>query len=345
MTPRRAAALCLALTTSCRPRAHRDGAVDVPSPRDVAVVRAPAPAAPIARWCWQPRQRVDVRALDADGGLWSIVGHTLLDETHEVASPMEVERPCPTPGRWSLEFRDDGTAFALADSRLHTRAAAHAPFRVAPMCSDLGGAPYARALDGGWHFIANTWRMGATVMSTRDVTGSAGWFATTAVERSTTSVVVSPDRSMLTLANEGHAILVDNARTVAGELLPAHGELFAGITRRDAGVVAFRDASPTRRVLLVAETVTGDYARVESERPAGTPTRAVFAVDLARFVAVTDDAVELSVDRGEHFVEVFRTAAGDGGGARLERPSVGWLPGHTLAVATRDGLVAEACSP
>lgn len=303
------------------------------------------PPPPPPPWCWRARPRVDVRALDAEGTVWSIVGHTLLDETREVASPMEVERPCPSGGRWSLEFSDDGAAVAIADGRLHVRPSAHAPFRVAPMCTDLLGSPAARALDGGWHFIANTWRVGATQMSTRDVTGSAGWFASTALDRSTTAVVLSADRSMLSLANEGHAILVDQARTVAGELLPAHGELFAGVTRRDAGVVVFRDASPTRRVLLVASALTGDYARVESERPAGGATRAVFAVDLARLVAVTDDAVELSVDRGEHFVEVFRAAPGDGGSSTLERPSVGWLPGRRLAVATRDGLVVDGCGP
>jgi hypothetical protein len=66
-------------------------------------------------------------------------------------------------------------------------------------------------------------------------------------------------------------------------------------------------------------------------------------VDLARVFAVTDDAVEVSVDRGRSFRTVLRRAAADGGAPALERPHVGRLRDGRLAVATRDGLAVERC--
>ena len=56
-------------------------------------------------------------------------------------------------------------------------------------------------------------------------------------------------------------------------------------------------------------------------------------------MAVTPAGVELSDDRGQSFRRVLEAPAGAG----FERPTVGWLPGHHLAVATRDGVATDAC--
>lgn len=288
--------------------------------------------------------RADLRAIDDQGRLWTARGLTLTRD--DGAAPVTVadERPCPSRGTFAMEFVDGGAAFAVLDGRFYVRPARDAAFVVTPACTDLGGAPWTRRAQGGWAFVANTWRaVGPGLLMTREPGGATGWYAITALDRSITAGVLDEHHSLLSVINEGRLVLVDQVQTVAGEVLAAEGGGFTTLSRSPAGVVASRDTGGARRVLVTAPTVTGTYERVDAARDASGATRAVVAVDLARFVAVTEDSVELSVDRGRTFRTVLRLAPADGGGARLERPHVGRLRDGRLGVATRDGVAVDGC--
>ena len=288
--------------------------------------------------------RADLRAIDRDGAIWTLSGSTLTRDTDDERIVLGSEIPCPVRGAYAMEFPADRSVFLVADARFHVRATRDAGFVVTPLCTDLAGAPWSRRVEGGWSFVANAWQsVGPGLLMTRDATGASGWFATTALDRTISAAIVDEHHSMLTLANGGHVILVDQVQTAAGEVLATHGELFSTLSRSAAGVVAARDAGDRRRVLLLAPSITARFVRIDATRDQSAPTRAVAAVDIARFVAFTDQDIELSVDRGRSFHTVFHTPGGDGVATALGRPSVGRLRDGALAVVTRDAVISEQC--
>lgn len=276
--------------------------------------------------------------------MWATQGRALSRDDTPTSVTLADELPCPSRGTFAMEFVDGGAAFAVLDGRFYVRPTREAPFVVTPACTDLAGAPWTRRAAGGWAFVANTWRsVGPGLLMTRESSGVSGWYAITALDRSITAGVLDGQHSLLSLINEGRLMLVDQVQTVAGEVLAADGGGFTTLSRSAAGVVAARDAAGQRRVMVTAPSLGERFERIESTRDQGAATNAVVVVDLARFVAVTDDAVELSVDHGRTFRTVLRLPPGDAGGARLERPHVGRLRDGRLAVATRDGLAVDRC--
>lgn len=315
-----------------------DDTVPGPSPVDVAIVPS-VPPVPPAPWCFTPLPTADLRAIDGHGHVWSITHGRISDETAGVTTVLPDEIACPVRGGWGMEFAREGSAFALVDSRFYLRPAGDTAFRVTPMCSDVAGAPWSRRAEGGWSFVVRTWpASGPGMMLTNNSTGDSGWYAVSALDSTLTAAVLEPDRSMVLLANHGHLLFVDQTRHVAGEVLASHGALFSGLGRSAAGVVAFRDDGPTRRVLVTSgDSVQEPFTEVPGERPTGTPTRAVFRSDVARVLAVTDTSVELSTDRGAHFIRVLTIPD------PLQRPTFGWLQGAHPALAVRQGLVTDHC--
>ncbi|MBK6535486.1 MAG: hypothetical protein IPF99_39940 [Deltaproteobacteria bacterium] len=302
------------------------------------------PPSPAPRWCFEPMERADLRAIDDEGHLWTLRGDALSRDGDARPARLEAELPCPSPGTWALEFIPGGMAAAVVDGRFYVRASRATSFVVTPICTDLGGAPWSPGAHVGWGVVANAWRaVGPGLLITREANPAVGWYAVTALDRSITAGVLDGSQSLLSLINEGHLILVDQRQTVAGEVLAARGESFTTLSRTVAGVVAAHDAADAWRVLVTSRSLSEDFVRVESRRDSSSPTRSVVAVDLARFIAVTDDSVELSVDRGRTFRTALRRSPPDGGGAAFERPHVGRLRDGRLAVATRDGLAVDRC--
>lgn len=335
--------IALLLAASCRrPSGAARDVPTAPPVRDAAVREEPPSPAP--RWCFEPMERADLRAIDDEGHLWTLRGDALSRDGDAHPTRLAGELPCPSPGTWAMEFIHGGAASAVVDGRFYVRTARAAPFAVTPICTDLGGTPWSPRAQGGWGVIANAWRsVGPGLLITREANPATGWYAVTAIDRSITAGVLDEHQSLLSLINEGHLILVDQLQTVAGEVLAARGESFTTLSRTAAGVVAARDAGDGRRVLVTSRSLAEDFVRVESRRDQSAPTRAVVAVDLARFIAVTDGSVELSVDRGRTFRTALRRSAPDGGAGSLERPQVGRLRDGRLAVATRDGLAVDRC--
>ena len=317
-------------------------AVDVADAAAVAPEAAAGGAGLAPRaWCWRALPRVDLRAIDPQGGLWTLAGRRLTEASSGRTEVLAEEIPCILPGAWAMEFGRDGSAFLLADSRFHVRGGAGAGFAVTPLCTDLGGSPFARRAAGaGWSFVSHRSRaVEPTLMPSRSAGGGTGWYAVTGMDDATRAVVLGPDESLVTLAGGDRLIFVDRVNTVAGEVIAAQGERFDGITRSAAGVTAHRD-DEGRRVVVYTEAAAGPYTRAAGPRPAGPRARTVVRVDLARFLAVSERTVELSDDRGATWRRVFDAGAG----VTLERPQVGWLVGHHLAVATRDGVVTDDCA-
>lgn len=264
----------------------------------------------------------------------------LFDETHNAVSELPSERECPARGAWALEFLPDGRAFAVLDSRFYVRRDRASGFAVTPMCTDIAGSPYTPRAEGGYAFVVHTWpAAGLGMMLTNDATGASGWYAITALDRTITAAVLDPQHSSLTLANEGHLIVVDQTQHVAGEVLAAHGALFQGLSRTPAGVVAWRDEGDAERVLVLGDATVGPFVDQRSARPARSHTTAVFRADLARVIAVTDAGIEVSSNRGAAFSSVLRSEI------PLERPTLGWLAGRQIAVATRRGVASARCLP
>lgn len=284
---------------------------------------------------------VDLRTLDPRGGVWAIAGRYLLDETRAAASALPEELPCPTGPTFALAFETDGRAFAIAAGRFYVRAGRDDPFRVTPLCTNVGGAPFAASRDGGFLLVSTPPRgRERSLLITRDRTGAMGWFAVTGLDPTITEAVLEGDRSMAILSAGGHLVAVDQSRVVAGEVLATQGERFTGIRRTAAGLVAWRDDTPTQRVLVMADTVGGDFTRVAASHPAAR-TLAVFRLDLARVVALTDRGVELSTDNGEHFARVFDRPVPE---AFASRSGAGWLPGRHPALALPDGIATDDCT-
>lgn len=340
MILRARAALAALLLLSCRDRRR-----DLTRAPDARVVAADAPAPqeppprPAPAWCWRAMHPVDVRAIDARGAVWAIEGRYLLDETRGVASDMPQELPCPRPARWALAFDADDRGYAVAAGRFYVRAGRSEPFRVTPLCTDVGGAPWSLMRNGGYGLVNAPPRGGRAMLLTNDRTGAMGWFAVTAMEDSLTHAVLAGDRSVATLSAGGHLVVVDQTRIVAGEVLATRSELFAGLSRTPSGILAWRDASPTDRVLVMSDSLNGEFTRVESSHPAAR-TLGVFRLDLARLVAVTDQGIELSTDNGVRFSRVLPRAIDARAG---ERAGAGWLPGRHPAVALPDGVATDDC--
>lgn len=303
------------------------------------------PEPPGGRWCWRPMRTVELRAVDPEGHVVAVDHGAVIDETTGERTVLGREIDCPVRGRWAVEFESDGAAWLLVDGRFYVRAHAGWNFAVTPMCSDIAGSPWARRPQGGWTFIVHTWPGSSpTLMHTRDEAGAMGWYATTGLDETLTSAVVEPDLSMVTLVNGGRLIAVDHARVVAGEVLSAQEERFTSLTRTVSGIVAARDASPTERTIVRAQNARGEWTRVTGPRPPGGSTLAVWDVDIARTVAITDNGVELSLDRGRSWERVVELDPATVGGARVfSRASIGRLPGRHLAVATPFGLATDDC--
>lgn len=283
-----------------------------------------------------------MRALDAQGAVWSVRGTHLINETDRSALELQSDLPCPMTPVWALHFDDDDRGYALLSGRLYLRPRPNAPFRLTPLCTDVRGAPWSHLARGGFGLVTTPPRAGGrSLLLTNDRQGAMGWYAVTALEPSITDAVLDADRSMATLSSGGHLVVVDQRRIVAGEVLATRSERFAGLRRTSAGVIAWRDASPTRRVLVSADSLGGEFARAEGEHPASR-TLAVMRLDLARVVALTDRGVELSVDNGERYERVLARAISDDDGARA---GAGWLPDRHPAVALPDGVATDDCSP
>jgi hypothetical protein len=352
------ASLLLSLAVAlmaCRGRRPTPPTEDVSSLRNVAdhpvaqpetADASPAPTTPptpAAPWCWRPKPLVDVRAIDTHGAVWSVRRRLLTDETHAVTTTLPDEIPCLAGGLWSMEFARDGAAFLMADGRFYVRPGERAGFSVTPLCSDVKGAPWSRRTAGGWSFVSHrTASVEPTLMLSRAPAGDTGWYAITGLDGSTHAVVLDASDSFLSLAEGEHLIFVDRVNTVAGAVLTAQGDRFDGLTRTAAGLTAWRDDPHGRRVIVFSESPAGPFTRVEGSRPDGPPALAVMRVDLARFVAVRDTAVEVSDDRGAHFTSVLALPSNEAG-ITLARPSIGWLPGHRLAVAGVGGVASETC--
>jgi hypothetical protein len=341
-------ALALApLALACRTRhvvALDDGPVPLHETAVVDAAARAAPAAPAPAWCWRARPRVDVRAIDAHGAVWSVRDDRVTDETHALTAPLPDEIPCQMGGVWALEFARDGAAFLVADGRFYVRGGESVGFSVTPLCSDVRGAPWSRRAAGGWSFVSH--RSGAvepTLMLSRAPAGDVGWFAITGMDATTRAVVLDGSDSYLALSEGEHLVFVDRVNTVAGGVIAGQGERFDGLTRTAAGITAWRDDPDGSRVIVFTEAAMGPYTRVTGRRPPGPPASAVMRVDLARFVAVAGERVELSVDRGARFETVLALPS-DESGLQLGRPSIGWLPGHRLAVAGVGGVAAESCA-
>lgn len=336
MVSPRAAALLALLALSCeRPRpSATPQAPPREEPPSAAVTDAgrpptePSPAA--APWRWSPMARVDLRGADREGTVWSVVGETLLDETHEHATALPQELPCPLGGHYAMEFGPSGVGYLVVNGRFYVRPGAHLGWVVTPLCTDLQGAPWSYRREGGWALVAHTNpAAGPSMLLTQEPVGGHGWYAITAMDRTIRAAILEDDRTTLSLVNGGHLILVDQASVVAGEVLAGHGALFQGLSRTEAGVVAWRDEGP-RRVLLTAPRVREAFTEVSGLAATPGPTRAVFRVDLARLLAVTPQGLERSDDQGLTWERALE--------GTLERPTFGYLPGRVPAVLCRDGV-------
>lgn len=335
-------AALLALSSCRRTRPPPDPG-DTPSPGLPArPTPPPRPAPPTAPWCWRALPHADVRALDAQGAVWSVRGTHLIDETHSSALELQADLPCPMTPAWALAFDADDRGYALLGSRFYVRAGRNDTFRLTPLCTNVGGAPWSALRARGFGLVTTPPRAGGrALLLTNDPHGAMGWYAVTALEETITHAVLDEDRSMATLSSGGHLVVVDQRRIVAGEVLATRSETFAGLRRTPAGVVAWRDASPTLRVVVGADALGGEFTRLEGSHPASR-TLAVMRLDLARLVAVTDRGVELSSDNGSTWASVLARPMTADDGARA---AAGWLPQRHPALALPDGLATDDCTP
>jgi hypothetical protein len=343
VTPRLRAAAAALLLLACR---DRRATPDVARAEPVSPAPAPTPEPPPlpARdpWCWRAMPRASLRAIDPRGNVWAVIGPNVLDETDHSAAVLESDVPCPVAPAWSFGFDTEGRAAIVRAGRVYIRAGRNDPFRLTPLCTAVGGAPWSAMRNGGFGAVTTPPRTTErSLLLTNDRTGAMGWFAVTALQSSITEAVLDGDRSLATLSAGGHLVVVDQQRIVAGEVAATRSELFAGLRRTPAGVVAWRDASPTQRVIVSAEGVGGEFLRIEGAHPASR-TLAVFRLDLARIVAVTDAGVELSTDNGERYQRVLSRRIDAEAGARAH---AGWLPHRHPAAAFPDGLATDDCTP
>lgn len=292
--------------------------------------------------------RVRARAIAPDGHVWSLNPGEVRDETADARYALRpADMVCPRRGAFALSFSEDGSVFAIADGRLYVRAPGH-DFAPTPMCGDLGPAAASRWRGGGYGFVSNGRPTGEpSLLLTRHPEGAIGWYAITALDPTMRAVVLDPQRSMLTLNARGQLVVVDQVNTVAGAVLAAGAESFAGLSRTEEAALAWRDDGPTARVLVWGHRLDGAFTRVASQRPPGAATRYVAMLDLARFVAVTDAGVELSADGGQRFARVLAAdaprvdlAGGAAAGWIAEEPAVAFPAG--VARARCEGFPGDA---
>jgi len=274
--------------------------------------------------------------------VWSIRAGVVYDET--AATPFVLpppEMPCPRRGTFALSFAEGSSVFAVVDGRLYVKAPGH-PFAATPMCGDLGPAAASPWQGGGYAFVSNGRITGEpSLLLTHDPEGRIGWYAITALAPTMRAVVMDGNRSMLTLNGRGQLVVVDQVHTVAGEVLAAQGARFEGLSRTDEATLAWRDTGDTGREFVWGARLDGEFSRITAERPQGTATRYAAMLDLARFVAVTDEGVELSSDGGQHFARVFVRRGGRP--ATVGGASAGWIAEGVAAVAFRDGIARASC--
>jgi hypothetical protein len=143
---------------------------------------------------------------------------------------------------------------------------------------------------------------------------------------------------------EGHVIVVDRERRVAGEVIAAADGLYAAMTRTGWGIVAARDTDTDHRDVVMGSTLQEPFAHDRRQRPAGPNSRRVFALQHGELVATTDHGVEWSAGRGQPFFEV---AAWPTGWSSLDpgnHAAFGWLDDGSPALATTLGWVRTHCT-
>jgi hypothetical protein len=181
----------------------------------------------------------------------------------------------------------------------------------------------------------------AALLLTDDATGRSGWVAMTALDPTTTALVLEGSGSFVSLTSGGHALFVDRERRVAGEILAAGGAVWPSLTRTDEGIILSRDQTPTVRSIVFGPSVAGRFERQERLRPEGRHTVDVFAAEFGRTIAVTREGVEWAADRNAAFVEVGRWPDGDR--ALGSNASLGWIDDSLPAVVTPTALIARRC--
>ena len=113
--------IALLLAASCRrPSGAARDVPTTPPARDAAVREEPPSPAP--RWCFEPMERADLRAIDDEGHLWTLRGDALSRDGDAQPTRLAGELPCPSPGTWAMEFRTGGAASALVDGRFYVSA-------------------------------------------------------------------------------------------------------------------------------------------------------------------------------------------------------------------------------
>lgn len=315
-------------------------ASDASSPR--IPTQAPAPSAP---WCVRSLPTANARAIDPHGHVFALRGGAVVDET---AGSAPVRLPASNPPcsvqLAHLAFASNGSAAAIWAGRVYFRPRGASTWVMTPVCTDLGGEPWAPRLDGaGWAVIGRRFAArDPALLMTEEATASTGWYAITALDPTMTGLSLEGGGSFVALTSGGHAVLVDRERHVAGEILAANDALWPSITRTEAGVVLARDESPVLRDLVLGTTVTGRFDRQRRPRPAGPRTLAAYAGEFGRVLAATNQGVEWSVEPAAPFVEVARWPGSSAPGSSAEI-SMGWLGDGVPAIVTTHALVARRC--
>lgn len=302
----------------------------------------------VAPWCWQPRPLVEARAIGPEHHVWSLEAGVVTDETLGARYVLPDELPCPLPGPWRLGFSPNGGLYALAGGRFYVAsggaAAGARRFAVTPMCTTLEGVPFAARTTRGHAFVANTRRSaGPAMLLSNDPSGASGWFATYALDPTLQSVVVDGAQSVLSLTGAGRLVVVDQVQTVAGELLAAHEERFEGLDRGAERIAAWRRVDAGHLTIVTATSLQGPWERISAAIDSPAPVRRLYAVDLARFVALTDEAVAVSTDHGAHFVTVLARPALRTPPERVARGTTGFDAEGAWVIAFPDGEARARC--
>jgi len=298
---------------------------------------------PEASWCIVDRPMAEARAVDAHGHVHALRERAIVDETTGVTTVLPDGDPCPRV-RWQLSFAADGSAVALRGGRMFVRADERAAWGATPACMDIPGENWARrTANHGWAVIARRGGGEPAMLMTDERSAQFGWYAVVAMDPSVASVVLEGDGSFVAIERGGHMIVVDRTTVVAGAVLAAQNDLFESLVRTPAGITASQDVGPDARVIVSSASIRQPFRRVQSSRPSGAHTRAVFAGPYGRMVAVTDRGVELARDPARGFVEVARWAAVVDGGDPSARASLGFLSEGSMVVVTAGAVVAPRC--
>ena len=281
---------------------------------------APAPAAP---WCAMALPTVDARAIDRRGHVVALKDETLWDETSgTLVARVHGEPACPTV-RNHLGFQRDGSGVAFAHGRLFVHPRDGVAWTYTPVCSDVGGEPWtARPGGAGWAMLGRRSEgRELALLLTEDPTGTAGWYALTALDRRISAASLVGNGSMVALEAGGHAVFVDRESHVAGEVIAASDALWTAITRSFSGIAIARDVSPDAREIVTGSGEGWLFERQRRARPSGSHSERVFVLDFGRLLAVTDIGIEWSGVRGHAFVagRAMAAIAGRSGRPRKRR--------------------------